>query len=149
MPRWRKVVFLNNFVIYQGLITKSGVRNDRSKWTDEHARTRKTCCKRLQVIVARNRRMLTPRSRNRASEFHRFWTNSLHGSTALYFEVETRMIGCVVDVLDPGPPPLPDTAFLRRRPATVGRDAPLIERGSEGPACDDIRLASCVQRSSR
>lgn len=30
---------------------------------------------------------------------------------------------------------VPETAFLLNRPATVGRAAPRIESGSEGPAC--------------
>ncbi len=41
---------------------------------------------------------------------------------------------------------LPETAFLRIRPTAVGRDAPLIDRGSDGPAwCSEIRLASCTR----
>ena len=39
-----------------------------------------------------------------------------------------------------------DTAFLRRRPATVGREAPRMARGSEGPACEfvDSRMDCCA-----
>ena len=40
-------------------------------------------------------------------------------------------------------PPEAETAFLRIRPAAVGLDAPRMERGSDGPACeadDDIRV---------
>ena len=39
-----------------------------------------------------------------------------------------------------------ETAFLRRRPATVGREAPRMARGSEGPACEfvDSRMDCCA-----
>lgn len=48
-------------------------------------------------------------------------------------------------------PPEAETAFLRIRPAAVGLDAPRMERGSDGPACeadDDIREddVSCDNR---
>ena len=76
--------------------------------------------------------ILTLRSNSAASGFHRFWTNFRHGS--MPFNVVVRagdLTGIKEGLLEPV---APETAFRRRRPAVVGRDAPRIDSGSEGPA---------------
>lgn len=91
-------------------------------------------------------KILTSRLRNWVFGSHRFFTNSFHTSTVL---VLTGLIG-VTRSAGPLLPPDADTAFLRSRPMGVGREAPLIESISDGPACDDDdRAESCgyVERS--
>lgn len=72
---------------------------------------------------------LTSKFRNCVSGFHRFRTISRHDSMVLGLATTVR-----------GPPtrlfamPPADIAFLRSRPVAVGRDAPRIAKGSDGPA---------------
>ena len=82
------------------------------------------------------KQFLTSRLRYLISGFQRFWTNSFQASRG--FDLMRTGIAEALTVFD--------TAFLRRRPATVGREAPRMARGSEGPACEfaDSRVDCCA-----
>lgn len=87
-------------------------------------------------------RQLTSRFRKRSLGFQRFRTSSLQCSIVCFDFVDD-------DEMRTGMPDgeLAENAFLRMRPAAVGRAAPRMDKGSEGPAWEvevDMRVGSCV-----
>jgi hypothetical protein len=86
-------------------------------------------------------RQLTSRFRKRSSGFQRFRTNSLQFSIVCFDFVDDEMRTGIPD------DELAEIAFLRMRPAAVGRAAPRMDKGSEGPTCVvevDMRAGNCV-----
>ena len=74
------------------------------------------------------KRQLTSRFRKRSSGFQRFRTSSLQLSTVCFDFGDDEMRTGIPDG------ELAEIAFLRMRPAAVGRAAPRMDKGSEGPA---------------
>lgn len=73
-------------------------------------------------------RQLTSRFRKRSSGFQRFRTSSLQCSIVCFDFGDDEMRTGIPDG------ELAEIAFLRMRPAAVGRAAPRMDKGSEGPA---------------
>lgn len=123
------MVFLHQFVIDHGLKIHKLDKPNAHK-------TPTSSCSIIDLA-------LTSRFRKRASGLYRFLTNSLHISIVLVLGAR------IVEAVELIPTVLKGTPFRRTRPAVVVREAPRMERESEGPACEfgAERVESCVQQS--
>ena len=143
MSRRRKTVFLHELVVNHGLqITAIRTRCKRLKafaGCDDGVALLRKCVQQV------NSQTLTSRFKKRVSGFHRLCRSSFHSATLFCFMAGT-VVTRIDDALLSG---VTGTAFLRARPIGVTRAAPLIERDSEPPGCDeDNRLVSwrCQKR---